>query len=179
MSHFRMQHAMIGDPIDHETATNACTDGHVENIALSFSSPPKKFSVCCGVDIRIDNYGDLECIFKSVLDVEILPGSFWGGSDGTKIGGMRVKIQRPERTDSDGCHFLVRRTSRLLNELQGFVNGLFRVGGSYSLFSQNMFRVLSDDTIKFCSTRFNSNVHTMLLKKESINSIVNDDIKKA
>ena len=83
------------DPIV-RNATNSCTDGHVENIALSF--PAQRNSPYAACPYRY--YGNLERIFKSVLMFEILQGGF-----GVEVMEQNEWVQISGRTDSDGCVF--------------------------------------------------------------------------
>ena len=106
VAHLGMQPAMQQTAIDQRASAQACSNRDIEEAAQTARGAPTGLGQRGGVHIGIENNRRPERPANCPGKIEVLPGRFWRGGDVTEQGRFRIRIDRSERSDSNGRHRL-------------------------------------------------------------------------
>ena len=109
VAHLGVQPAMQQTAIDQRASAQACSNRDIEEAAQTARGAPTGLGQRGGVHIGIENNRRPERPVNCPGKIEVLPGRFWRGGDVTEQGRFRIRIDRSERSDSNGRHRLAGR----------------------------------------------------------------------
>src|SRR5580698_11051874 len=108
MPHLRMQPAVQQTAVDERASADAGAHGDVHEVAHAARSAPTRFGQGGGIYVGIECNRRSQRPLNRAGKVEVPPARFWRGGDVPEGGRLRIRIDGPEGSDSNGCDGLPR-----------------------------------------------------------------------
>lgn len=114
VSHFGMARAVNEMTIDYDGSADSGADGEISGVFQTLSRTPGDFSEKGGIDIGVENSGDIEGLLKWSEKIGVGPAGLWRCRDIPVGGRIGIEVGGPE--GADGQSFGLPELRRSLGE---------------------------------------------------------------